>query len=53
MIDFIAALECFARRLRLRLIQIALHDAELTGNDNVARRLAPEEARMRAELGGL
>lgn len=39
-----------ARLVRLRLLQIALHDAECVGNTTTARRLAPEEACLRAEL---
>ncbi len=41
------------RLVRLRLLQIALHDAEETGNYVVARRLAPQEACLRAELASL
>jgi hypothetical protein len=41
------------RIVRLRLLQIALHDADLVGNREAARRIAPQEARMRAELESL
>jgi hypothetical protein len=39
--------------IRLRLLQIALHDATETGNTDYARRIAPEECRLRAELTSL
>jgi hypothetical protein len=39
-----------ALRIRLRLLQIALHDAEITGNTETARSIAPTEARLRAQL---
>lgn len=46
-------LEHKARLIRLRLIQIALHDADLTGNAIAARHLAREEVTLRAELEDL
>lgn len=35
---------------KLRLVQIALHDADASGNVRRARRLAPIEALLRAEV---
>ena len=41
------------RRIRLQALQIALHDAETSGNRALALRVAPLEARLRAELESL
>lgn len=46
-------LELWFRRIRLRVLQIALHDADITGNRELARRIAPQEALLRAELESL
>lgn len=40
-------------RVRLRILQIILHDADLTNNRDLARRVAPKEAMLRAELESL
>ena len=39
--------------IRYRLTLLALHDAELVGHRNEARRLAHMEVQMRAELESL
>jgi hypothetical protein len=49
----IAAITRAGRLIRLRLLQIALSDAEYVGNTEYARRIAPEECRLRAELTSL
>jgi hypothetical protein len=36
--------------IRLRALQIALHDADVTNNRELARRIAPQEALLRSEL---
>lgn len=36
--------------IRLRLLQIALHDAAATGNRETWHRVAPHEARLRASI---
>lgn len=48
-----ARLHHAALRIRLRLLQIALHDAVQTNNHETARRIAPQEASLRAQIGGL
>lgn len=39
--------------LRLRLLHIEMHGYELAGNHAAIRRVAPDEARLRAEIATL
>ncbi len=45
-----AALTRWLKIVRLRLLQVALQDAEDVGNREAVIRLAPQEAILRAEL---
>lgn len=47
------AIERLFRKVRLYMLTVALHDADAVGNKQAAYRLAPEEARLRAELWSL
>ncbi len=42
-----------AKIIRLRLLQVAMQDAENVGNMDAVRRIAPNEAMLRAELEAL